>query len=701
MLKYLVRNTTNETNHVKWNVVIPPGYDTYSIESTHGFLFNQISISDQDVIEIETNLEEQIQISFTYETYTDDLFQGVYDKLEDVKFVDQFTSNKIILIRKSDTSIRYDAYEYNITDHQFHLVREARFLGSQMNVYRNDNTAFQNTSVLYDELKSKEEFCYGDFYFDISNALKVYINKYNGSDIGFHKPDTNENFKFGFQYIIRLYKSFYTDEDFAKEDTFDADDPRAYEKNENGVDLYNLLLLKEIVSFPKIILNLHDYIENEYDELLEDKNKTFIKLLYEPSPFFIYQSGQKGTIIKDKPLININSLTLQNKIGDMNRRYFRIQQSDDSNPITFNSSITTQIRKNKRQTVESVGVQEVKGSSLFDQFIQTINLHLASFLHNYWIGSENEYDDEHNIIYYRCIGMIKFYAGETSNLTNFVNTVVPIKRTDEAQDTHIYGNHYINSSNDSHNDYDNRMTSKILLASLFNTESLKLGNADSRIVYPVGIMKQFLLTGPEYKKRYHELFKNWNDEAYDTKKIEYIINNTQSPFKITNVKISNPLSYQLLSQKGGNCEIAISASEAIIHNNKITESKIKYNVEKEGLKFAQTVDSLGFFKLWSPELYITVNDSSGLSICTNVDNDKMISLNNVVWMFTQTATGFNWMSNALPFSKINITEGKRLEFTLYDFCGRTIPLIDSSSGLKNDLHLEITLYKNPETAQKE
>lgn len=699
MLKYLVRNSS-ASDHVKWDVVIPPGYDTYSIESTHGFLFNQISISDQDTIEIDTNLEEQIKLSFIYDVYVAGTFQGIYDSLDDVKFVDQFDGDEMVLIRKKDTSVRFDAYEYEPVDKKFHFVREARFLGSHINVYKEGSSYVMNTSVLYDKLYEEKDFGYGDFYFDLNDKMQIYMEKIKSGTTTYFEQSPISIY---LMYIIRLYKSYYTS-DFKNKNTFDVADSRSFELNENHEFKYGHLFLKEVISFPKMILNLHDYIENEYDEVMVDKSKTFIKLVREPDPFFIYKSGKDGTI-QQLPYININDAVDRGKVIDKSRLHFRAVPQEDTKPITFNSLITTQIRKSKKQTVESVGVQEVKGSSLFDQFIQVINLHLASFLYNYWIGSENyngiEENEYYNMMYYRCTGMLKFYAGETSNLTNFVNTVVPIYKIGTPI---MYGNLLINSSNNGYNDFNNTFMKDPLLAPLFNTESLKLGNTDSRIVYPVGIMKQFLLTGGEYidrfEKVYKKCFNKMDEKVYENKTIEYVINNSPSPFKIINVKISDPLAYQLLSKKGGDCEIATSASEAMIYNNKITGSG-GYSIGNEGLKFAQTVDSLGFFKLWSPELYITVNDSSGLSVCTNVDGDKMISLNNVVWMFTQTATGFNWMSNSLPFSKIDITEGKRLTFTLYDFCGRKLPLIDSSSGLKNDLHLEVTLYRNPQTAQKE
>jgi hypothetical protein len=91
-------------------------------------------------------------------------------------------------------------------------------------------------------------------------------------------------------------------------------------------------------------------------------------------------------------------------------------------------------------------------------------------------------------------------------------------------------------------------------------------------------------------------------------------------------------------------------------------------------------------------LYVTVDDVSDLSVVSNVQNENATAINNVVYVFYQTSQSFSWSTNGIEHKKIPITSNRKLRFTLKNFAGDKIPLEDTSTGLRQQLLLEINQY---------
>lgn len=400
----------------------------------------------------------------------------------------------------------------------------------------------------------------------------------------------------------------------------------------------------EVNELKTVKLDLFKTINNEFVESTTNNEPTRFK--HQPLPFYIWN--------------NIDA------INDDSKKYFTNQPIENKHPLTFNNTVTA-VRQKERLTI-----QNIKGSSLYAQFINFINLNLAGELYDYWIKSS----DGVNVIYYRAIGIIKFCSIDSNYTDNFLTTL----RLND-------GHQIVNTSYG---------TSNLLneeLPALAVVDNLKLGDKDTRLLYPVSVIASTILSHGMFIY-YRDLLINdgiiepqkegeTNDSFYV--RCYPIICNNYRELTGNRITASRGISYIMFSRNigEGTTQSSRNSSKCIIYNKDFTTSTSSYNCNSY---------TYGFFNLWSPQLYVTVDDVSDLSVVSNVQNENATAINNVVYVFYQTSQSFSWSTNGIEHKKIPITSNRKLRFTLKNFAGDKIPLEDTSTGLRQQLLLEINQY---------
>lgn len=691
MQKYILKPLRMKyTQRTEWKMNVPPDYDHYSIEALNGFLFNQVFIESEDKLKLQIPLLPILK----YINGDDDgnKFLGFYSIPifqydEDGNFLmdpgdfcicdyignDTAEINKFVKDHKDDddsdnylfTEIISRGYGsvYKMNDkEQWEFMNFCRYRGT----YKKIDDFHLNTEIKY----NKNDFIY--ILNDSEENSKLYLYD---EDNGFEDSGTNIKI----ERLMTIYNTQYTDNTPLYDDLH-PDTPKEFELVENPEGILY------------IELNLYDDVSNEFINENE-MEKSINKFRVPPAPFAIKINNKKF----DKP-----------KGNDTSRYFFRttppeFDTDEEVNaPFTFNSQITTINRKTQNHT--QIGVREIKGSSIFDQFIQYINLHLACALYDIWIRSETE----NNVLYYRAIDLVKFASGESSYNNNYVTTLWFYRNTEdnsiiEQQLATGYDSYF--STDDDNND--------TYFPILLDTKSLKLGTSDTRIVYPVTILYNKFPTYGLFKKTYNFIYELDERRPEITSDLAFTSVMSQEPtvnssFGISRIYCTRNFSFQFLGRDIGyllktdeekksedfgseNIDVVIEISMLLKNSDGVHNDRI---ATFHGMSY-------GYFNLWSPHLYITSADPAHMNISTHVEYDRkdsLVNIINVAFMFNQTSMGFNWMSNNLPMHKIPIGENKSLHFKLLDFAGRGIPLADTDSGLYVPLELELNLYKKePET----
>lgn len=414
----------------------------------------------------------------------------------------------------------------------------------------------------------------------------------------------------------------------------------------------------------KIIMSVHKQINNKLYFI--DKLKTVKLDLFKTinNEFVESTTNNEPTKFKHQP---DPFMSTTDEINDKTKKYFTNQSIENKNPLTFNNTVTAVRQK------EKFAIQNIKGSSLYAQFINFINLNLAGELYDYWIRS---YNISLGGIYYRTIGIIKFCSIDSNYTDNFLTT---IRYDGERQ--------IINTSYGTTNHLNNE------LPALAIVDNLKLGDKDTRLLYPVSVIASTILS--------HGMFIYYRNLLIDDGIIEPqkagetddsfyvrcypIVCNNYRELTGNRIAATRGISYIMFSRNigEGTTQSSRNSSKCIIYNKQLNESFGSYNCNSY---------TYGFFNLWSPQLYVTVDDVSDLSVVSNVQNENATAINNVVYVFYQTSQSFSWSTNGIEHKKIPITSNRKLRFTLKNFAGDRIPLEDTSTGLRQQLLLEINQY---------
>ena len=415
----------------------------------------------------------------------------------------------------------------------------------------------------------------------------------------------------------------------------------------------------------KIIMSVHKQINNKLYFI--DKLKTVKLDLFKTinNEFVESTTNNEPTKFKHQP---DPFISIDDEINDKTKNYFTNQPIENKHPLTFNNTVTA-VRQKERLTI-----QNIKGSSLYAQFINFINLNLAGELYDYWIRS---YDISLGGIYYRTIGIIKFCSIDSNYTDNFLTTL----RLDDK------GYQILNTSYGTTNSPINE------LPALAIVDNLKLGDKDTRLLYPVSVIASTILS--------HGMFIYYRNLLIDDGIIEPqkegetddsfyvrcypIVCNNYRELTGNRIAATRGISYIMFSRNigEGTTQSSRNSSKCIIYNKDLTKSITSYNCNSY---------TYGFFNLWSPQLYVTVDDVSDLSVVSNVQNENATAINNVVYVFYQTSQSFSWSTNGIEHKKIPITSNRKLRFTLKNFAGDKIPLEDTSTGLRQQLLLEINQY---------
>jgi len=695
MQKYLLNPLPiRETDRTQWRLNIPSGYTHYSLESMNGYVFNQIFIEQNDKLRIRLNLYPYL--NYENDDDVDDIeFKGFYEILPDVNNYEDDDFVYCNYEQKSeddDISPDDDIHCGNCFKYTRVSDPNPRWELSQAE----DSYFIYSYCGIVDDVQNVSELItpsHGDYIYNTTTETIWLFDEYTGI------WEDSENATKIIP-LMRLYKTVYEDD---------------------GVPLYNekypqqpkRFTLKEIQSLPSIELNLYDDFFNEYiSEGANDLTIAINSFTYKPDPIAISKSSTDQDF--DNPTAN-----------DTSRWFFHTETPDgEGAPYCFNSLISTVSRRNRNQLADRVGVQEIRGSSLFDQFIQYINMHLACKLYDYWIRSDNTYDDEDEIsnsLYYRMIDILKFASGEGSYQNNYLTTL-------------WFRSYNGGMSQELLTGYDASFSEKnipanikdVYYAILAETSSLKLGTSDTRIIYPVTLISSDILTYGIFKMMYDDYdFENGeqilDDITYCTLWQTWTKKNCL--FNPDRLAATRGLSFQLYSRNigidptpdtfvQGTSQLEEYIIEGVM-NLKPRPLDVPLDRVYDVRKLKLHGNSHGYFNLWSPQLYITSDDNTLMNVVANIDDISTLQMredgsklpdtenlspsttiiNNVAYMFNQSSLGFSWLTNNLPLTKIPVPDNRKITFSLLDFCGRKIPLRDGDSGLHLQVRLEVNLYK--------
>lgn len=429
----------------------------------------------------------------------------------------------------------------------------------------------------------------------------------------------------------------------------------------NGTNWIEITFNKPLL---KITMGIYKQINNKLYFI--DKLKTVKLDLFKTinNEFVESTTNNEPTKFKHQPYPFVSTT---DEIDDETKKYFTNQPIENKHPLTFNNTVTA-VRQKERLTI-----QNIKGSSLYAQFINFINLNLAGELYDYWIRS---YDISLGGIYYRTIGIIKFCSIDSNYTDNFLTT---IRYDGERQ--------IINTSYGTTNHLNEE------LPALAIVDNLKLGDKDTRLLYPVSVIASTILSHGMFIYYRNLLIDDGIIEPQRPVETDYgfyircypIVCNNYRELTGNRIAATRGISYIMFSRNigEGTTQSSRNSSKCIIYNKQLNESFGSYNCNSY---------TYGFFNLWSPQLYVTVDDVSDLSVVSNVQNENATAINNVVYVFYQTSQSFSWCTNGIEHKKIPITSNRKLRFTLKNFAGDKIPLEDTSTGLRQQLLLEINQY---------